>query len=261
MDADLNKFYSQGAEKDRLLLNQLERDRTFHLLKRFLPSPPATILDIGGAAGVYAIPLAQHYEVHLLDPVALHIEQARISSKALASANVGDARALPFADATADVVLLLGPLYHLPASADRQKALAEAYRVLKPRGILFAAGISRFASYIDYMNKKKVYSKIPIIEQDFSTGLHRKVSAHEDFIFGYFHRPQELKQEVEMAGFSEVSLRAIEGPAWGHQVIDALYEDQANWPRLISLLDQIDTEESILGASAHIMAIGRKGVS
>jgi len=36
------------------------------------------VVDVGGAAGVYAFPLAkQGYEVHLIDPVELHLEQAR----------------------------------------------------------------------------------------------------------------------------------------------------------------------------------------
>jgi hypothetical protein len=56
--------------------------------------------------------------VHLLDPVPKHVEQARTASARqpeypLASAEVGDARRLPHADASADAVLLLGPLYHL----------------------------------------------------------------------------------------------------------------------------------------------------
>jgi ubiquinone/menaquinone biosynthesis C-methylase UbiE len=43
----------------------------------------------------------------------------------------------------------MGPLYHLVEAADRLQALAEAYRVLKPGGTVFAVGISRFASSID----------------------------------------------------------------------------------------------------------------
>ena len=55
-----------------------------------MPSAPAVVLDIGGAAGAYAFPLAdQGYEVHLIDPVPLHIEQAqeyaKHTSKQLAS--------------------------------------------------------------------------------------------------------------------------------------------------------------------------------
>lgn len=90
----------------------------------------------------------------LLDPMALHIEQAQQASAAqakgeLASIEQGDARDLPWSDESADVALLLGPLYHLTGSKDRLKALAEARRVLRPGGLLVAAAISRFASTYD----------------------------------------------------------------------------------------------------------------
>lgn len=258
IDPALNQFYSQGTEKDRLSIHQLERDRTLHILKKNLPLPPATILDIGGAAGAYAFPLAQQgYTVHLLDPIALHIEQAKANPLKLASITQGDARKLPFASNSADVVLLLGPLYHLPHLADRLSALQEAHRVLKPKGILFAAGISRFASFMDYTNKSTIYTKIPQVENDLSTGLHKK-SSQENFIFGYFHRPHELKHEIESAHFSHVSLHAIEGPIWASSLMNPLSQDQVNWPKFITLLDAMETEESLIGASAHIMAIAKK---
>jgi ubiquinone/menaquinone biosynthesis C-methylase UbiE len=92
------------------------------------------VLDVGGAAGIYALPLAaEGYEVHLVDPVALHVEQARAPSASqpdapLASAVVGDARALPVDDHSADVALLLGPLYHLTGAADRTRAPGQGGR-------------------------------------------------------------------------------------------------------------------------------------
>jgi len=48
------------------------------LLDRLLPRPPARVLDVGGGPGTYAAPLARRgYQVHLVDPVPLHVEQAR----------------------------------------------------------------------------------------------------------------------------------------------------------------------------------------
>ena len=75
-------YYQRGDEEGRLGdWGRLEYLRTRELLSRFLPAPPATVLDVGGAAGAYALPLAgEGYDVHLLDPVALHVEQARAAS-------------------------------------------------------------------------------------------------------------------------------------------------------------------------------------
>lgn len=77
--------YEQGQEAQRLFKNtgQLELVRTQELLSRYLPPPPGVIFDVGGGSGVYAFWLAQQgYEVHLIDAVPLHIEQAREASKA-----------------------------------------------------------------------------------------------------------------------------------------------------------------------------------
>src|SRR3954468_22181370 len=115
--SEVAAFYNLGFERDRLASGSgaLEFARTQLLLERYLPPPPATIADIGGGPGRYAVWLTQRgYRVHLVDPVPLHVEQARLAARelpdgALASAEVGDARHLEFPDASADAVLLLGP--------------------------------------------------------------------------------------------------------------------------------------------------------
>src|SRR5258705_3537485 len=156
LQKESESHYSERREGERLSgdRGELERLRTEAILARDLPPAPAVVVDVGGAAGVYAFPLAkQGYEVHLIDPVELHLEQARsraaTSGVALASFSLGDARKLEFPTGGADAVLLLGPLYHLIEHEDRVQALSEARRVLKPGGVLFAAVISRFASFID----------------------------------------------------------------------------------------------------------------
>jgi ubiquinone/menaquinone biosynthesis C-methylase UbiE len=140
LDAEIAGHYASVSEQQRLGPWSLERVRTWELLGRHLPPPPAVVLDIGGAAGVYALPLAARgYQVHLIDPMARHVEQARCASGAqpatpLASATVGDARQLDWPDASVDVAMLLGPLYHLTDRPDRIRALAEARRCYAPRG-------------------------------------------------------------------------------------------------------------------------------
>ncbi|MBS0629423.1 MAG: class I SAM-dependent methyltransferase [Verrucomicrobia bacterium] len=261
LDPALEKYYSEGNEQERLSYYRLEKDRTLQILKKMLPSVPATVLDIGGAAGVYSFVLSElGYEVHLIDPVPLHIMQAKEVEKTckfkLASSSVGDARQLSQKDRSCDVVLLLGPLYHLIKKEDRNKALQEAYRVLKPGGILFAAGISRFASFIDAMHKNVVTLKSKVIEHELETGVHEKIS--EGFSFAYLHHPNELKKEIEENKFENVSIRAIEGPVWDKHSLERLIRDEKEWEKVLMFLEKIETEETILGASAHIMAVATK---
>jgi SAM-dependent methyltransferase len=116
LPGEIERHYLQSEERQRLSAGQgeLERLRTQAILARELPPAPAVVFDIGGGAGVYSFLIArQGYEVHLIDPVELHLEQARshasASGIALASIALGDARKLDIPSASADAILLLGP--------------------------------------------------------------------------------------------------------------------------------------------------------
>jgi ubiquinone/menaquinone biosynthesis C-methylase UbiE len=140
---DIVGFYSEYPDHERLAngVGLLEFERTKEILLRSLPPGRRVILDIGGGTGLYAEWLAQlGYDSHLIDITPGHIEVARSKRNGVSSAEIGDARDLAWPDASADVILLLGPLYHLVDAADRLLALAEARRVLRPGGLLFAPG-------------------------------------------------------------------------------------------------------------------------
>lgn len=262
-------FYSNADEDSRLRTGwfKLEQARTQELILRHLPPAPATIIDAGGGPGVYACWLAKlGYQVHLVDPVPKHVEQARGASDQqpqhpLASTEVGDARHLGHPDAWANAVLLLGPLYHLVEKEDRLGCLREAHRVLKPGGSVCAAGISHFASLLDSLTHGFFDDPVfaPILECDLEDGQHRNPTGNPlYFTDAYFHRPGELSRELLAAGFQVVEIVAIEGPGWLAKDFDRLWNDPAQRERLLSVVRKVEKEPSILGATAHIMAIGRK---
>ncbi len=263
------QFYTAADEASRLSSGwfRLERERTRELILRHVPPAPATIVDAGGGAGVYACWLAAcGYRVHLLDPVPKHVEQARAASAMqpnhpLGSANVGDARHLPFEDNSADAVLLLGPLYHLVEREDRVASLREAYRVLRPGGFVSGSGISRFASLFDSLSSRFFDDPefAPILDRDLADGQHRNPTTNPVyFTDAYFHRPGELSRELLAAGFQVIEIVAIEGPGWLARDFDRLWNDGIQRQRLLAAVRKVEREPSILGASAHIMAIGQK---
>jgi ubiquinone/menaquinone biosynthesis C-methylase UbiE len=232
-----------------------------------LPPAPATIADAGGGAGIYACWLAAlGYQVHLLDPVAKHVEQARAASAVqpewpLASVEVGDARHLSHGDTSADAVLLLGPLYHLVEREDRLACLREARRVLRPGGMVWAAGISRFASLFDSLSSGFFDDPAfaPILARDLGDGQHRNATGNPIyFTDAYFHKPGELSREFLAAGFQVVELVAIEGPGWLARDFNRLWNDSVQRERLLEVVRKVEREPSVIGASSHIMAIGRK---
>ena len=269
-DAEILVYYGRGFEEGRLLggaQGRLEYLRTMELLSRFLPPAPATVLDVGGGAGAYALPLARDdYSVHLIDPIPLHVEQAKSRSLGqpeapLAGAEVGDARSLSQMDASADAVLLLGPLYHLTARDDRMQALREARRVVRPGGVVLAAAISRFASTIDGLFNGFLADEEfeAIVERDLRDGQHRNPGERPGwFTTAYFHRPAELREEAEGAGLLVDGLFGIEGPAWTIPDLGAWLENPARRTKLVDAVRRVEAEPELLGASAHLLLIGRR---
>jgi len=262
-------FYARGLERDRLIGGQgaLEFARTRTLLERYLPEPPAVVADVGGGPGRYAVWLAERgYRVHLIDPVPLHIEQARAAAggppgAVLASAEVGDARALRLPDASVDAVLLLGPLYHLPERADRLQALVEARRVCRRGGVVIAAAISRFASTLDGL--RAGYLEDPsfaaVAAGDLRDGRHRNPTGDPAyFTTAYFHRPEDLAAECAEAGLSHEATLAVEGAAWLLPDLDARLADERRRAVLLAALAALETEPTLLGVSAHLLTVVRR---
>jgi ubiquinone/menaquinone biosynthesis C-methylase UbiE len=261
--------YATGYEEQRLLrgTSQLELVRTQEIVLRYLPLPPAVILDVGGGPGAYSLWLARlGYEVHLLDAMPLHIEQAETASLAqtdhpIASISLGDARHLDRADASVDVVLLMGPLYHLTEREDRIGALKEANRVLREGGIVIAAAISRFASTLD--GTKSGYIDDPefrnIVESDLFNGQHRNPNNHPAyFTTAYFHHPDEIKDEIEAAGLVHEKSMAVEGFAWLLGDFAEIWADTNRCENMLRMIRAVEEEPSLLGVSAHLISVARK---
>jgi ubiquinone/menaquinone biosynthesis C-methylase UbiE len=251
---DLFAYYAGQDEAQRLFRfahNRLELLRTRELLLRQLPSPPVVVLDVGGGTGVHAAWLAgRGYRVHVVDVVSQHVRA--VAEHGLLTAEVGDARRLPHADASVDAVLLLGPLYHLASKAERIRALAEAMRVLRPGGVLLAAAIGRFMAVLDWTQSGGLTADVaaklvPVL----SNGVHDPTLG---FTEAFFHTAAQLQQEVAEAGFADVRVLGIEGPAW--TIVDAPGEDaDARFDSALRCAQLTENFAEIVNASAHLMAV------
>jgi ubiquinone/menaquinone biosynthesis C-methylase UbiE len=261
---EIVRFYSETIDEgDRLSTTadgRLEMVRTQELLRRHLPPAPARILDVGGGPGAHARWLtADGYSVHLVDPIPRHIEQAKQTG---ATVELGDARRLTAADASYDVVLLLGPLYHLLERTDRDQALAEAYRVLKPGGLLAAAGISRYSSLFEHaafghLHKEPLQRSIGGI---LASQIHDGKKA---FTAAYFHSGQQLRDEVAAAGFEDADVLGIEGPAWSmlaaaERNTGSDFRDTPLFESALTAARMAEPYPELLAASSHLLATGRR---
>ncbi|GAA0364448.1 methyltransferase domain-containing protein [Micromonospora gifhornensis] len=232
---------------------RLERQRTLEILRESLPPAPARILDVGGATGEYARALvALGHRVRLLDLVPAHVAQARAGHPGL-DAEVADARALPEDDDSYDATLLLGPLYHLPEHADRCTALAEAVRVTRPGGTVFAAAISRFALPLDFAATGRLDDRT--IERARTLLTDGRNDPVLGFTHAYFHRLEELVDECLTAGLVNVTVEGVEGPAW------LAAEAGAHGPTAeqlftaaLALARTYRDEPALVATSAHLLA-------
>ena len=100
-------------------------------------APGRRLADIGGGTGNYAFALKQEgWQPIVVDRSPAMLERA--SAKGLQTVEA-DAQRLPFDDATFDAALMISMLHHVE---DRGLALAEARRILRPRGRLVLMGFT-----------------------------------------------------------------------------------------------------------------------
>lgn len=254
-------YYQQGREDGRLRAGAglLELLRTQDVLRRLLPAAPVRVLDVGGGSGVHAEWLAAAgHQVELVDPVPLHVEQA--GELAGVRAQLGDARALAAADDSFDVVLLLGPLYHLTDAAERAQALAEARRVLRPGGLLVAATINRFAGLHDTLNQGRWFDpeRRPYIEAATRDGRLRSENPQSGFTTAYFHQPAEIVGEFTTAGLTPLGQYGVEGAGWLMGAVADWLDDPAHRESLLDALRLTESDPALLGVSGHLLTAGRK---
>ena len=259
-------FYAQAIDEDARLkqgLGLLELPRVRALIERFIPPPPAVICDVGGGTGVHAFWLAGlGYAVHLLDIVPRHIELARQAAAApgapqLASMQVGDARQLHYPDQCADAVLLFGPLYHLIERQERLAAIAEAWRVLRPGGVLLAYALSRYASTIYGLRNGFVWDSayLGMITQELSNGQHRQPPDWKVLTTAFFHHPEELKAELEEAGMIHEGTYGIQGPGWLVPEFEQSMQDEERLGILLEIANRVEMEPVL---SPHMLAVARR---
>lgn len=266
----IRNYYKSFDEQNRLLSSnsgRLEFETTMEILKKYLPEK-AAVLDLGGGAGAYSFPLAaEGYEVYLADLSEDLIEKAKKFGKTQDACPVAyDVRNATdlgaYRDEQFDVVIVLGPLYHLLEEAERKQCVSEIRRVLKPGGLVFAGFIPRLSGSIGIVDR---YFNHPgqvnenILQRVFETGRFSNL-LDVGFQEGYYPSVDEIEELFSANGFGKKLIRSLRG--FGYEKEDALYRLETENPEMfktvMKLLNDTSEQKAIIEMCGHAIYVGCK---
>ncbi|MGI6644029.1 MAG: class I SAM-dependent methyltransferase [Bacillota bacterium] len=266
MSRRVETYYDSHAESewDRLDLHRMEFLTTLRAMNEFIP-PRSTNLDVGAGPGRYSIELAKAgHIVTLLDLSPRNVELARqkASNQGAAIAEFVCGKALDlsrFVDSSFEVVLLVGPLYHLVEPSDRDLAINEALRVLKPNGLLFASFISRYAVYVDLLKSDPglITRYATTYGQLMATAVHIPNEQNPGFTDAHFMHPKDIEPLMSRHGLITLRLAVSEGLiAPVEPSVNALPKEA--FDQWVEVCYRLGTDPITWGAGEHMLYVGRK---
>lgn len=239
---------------------------TARYLNRIIPDE-AIVADVGVGTGHYAELLAEKgctlyladISKRLLAATITRLKKQNLDPQILGAYHVSATHLEPLQAELCDAVLLLGPLYHLCSVAERQRAVAEAARILKPGGVILAAGINHLAYFREQFrsNCQQVLSRQAFHQQFLKDGNTDPVHVPP---LGHAHlTTSEAFSELFAASFEKVSLIGIESftapfPTAGNQLPA---QELEVW---VDLVEATGTTLEGLGMSDHFLYVGRRKV-
>jgi ubiquinone/menaquinone biosynthesis C-methylase UbiE len=263
----VRRYYEQRGESEWHRLDNpyegaIEQQIHRRVFAELIP-PGARVLDEGGGPGKWAIWLLQRGSRVVLgdiSPRMLEIARRELAAAAVEAEAVIelDARDLSrFADGEFDVVLCLGPLYHLLDAPDRERALREAGRVLRPGGVLFATVMTRYSWLLGVLMESGA-ARLEAVHAVLHDGVYRNPEPGR-FTDAYLFRPEDIAPFFEAGGFrserlvgSQSFLNLVQ-----EQVAELRERDEAAYDALIEIAYEASADPSILGISNHVLYVGR----
>ncbi|GGL47621.1 class I SAM-dependent methyltransferase [Halocalculus aciditolerans] len=251
---------------DRDWYHRLEWDATVAYLEQFLPAS-GRVLDAGGAAGRYAVWLAERgYDVTLVDvsETQLDIARAELDARGLrdrVTVHVGDVRDLAYESDTFDATLCLGgPLSHVTDADERATAARELARVTDPGAPVFASVMGRLALVQAKLQQGDELALLPDLARDgtYDAALLREHGVDSPSLFAaHFFRVDELEALLETAGLDVETVAGLEGVASLRRTADGDVGDLDAEKRDAAreTVDALREDRSVADFSTHILAV------
>ncbi len=253
--SNIEKHYNKHPEDLRLLRRHgiVEFETTMYHLHRFL-RPGMHLLDIGAGTGRYTSALmAEGYNVKAVELVRRNID-VFLKREPTADVVQGDACHMPFLpDASADITLLLGPLYHLIGDEEKLKALTEARRVTKPGGLIFVAYLMNEYSILSYcFDEDRIDGLMErgAVDEDFH------IQASQDELYDYV-RLEDIDRLDRMAGLDRVTIFSPDGPSDYMRTRLNQMSDET-FARFLDYQKRVSERPDLMGAGSHVVDICKR---
>ncbi len=187
------------------------------ILELARPTAGEQVVDVGAGTGLLTLPLAEVagtvWAVDISEPMCNYLA-VKAASAGLANVRTAASSAvsLPLVDASADLVVSNYCLHHL-SNSDKDRALAEIRRVLRPGGRLVLGDMMFSLSPADRRSRRLMLDKVRGLLTLGPKGLLRIVKNAMRVLTRSWEKPVSSdwwREALERAGFEEVAVEALE---------------------------------------------------
>lgn len=251
-ETELTTYYNKFNEDKRFNSRhgQVEFITTTKYIEEYLKNSN-TILDIGAGTGAYSL----YFENKGYDVTAIELikHNMRVIESKLKKGHVYQGNAINLfkeTDETYDIVLLLGPMYHLISYEEKLKALNEAKRVLKKGGILFVAYIMNDYAILTHGFKERNILN-SLTENKIDENYH--ITPKENDLYSYV-RLEDIDRLNKDASLKRIKIISPDGPA-NHMRASLNSLSEEEFQEFIKYHLHTCERPELLGAAAHTLDI------
>ncbi len=250
-------FYNNYDEEGRLMRKSRmpEYLNTMKYIEKYL-KPDSKIIEIGAGTGRYSIALAEMgYDVTSVELVPHNIEIIKKKVKPHNNIKIHEGNACDlsaFESETYDIVLLLGPMYHLFTDEDKHKALSEAIRVAKTGGVIYASYCNNDTSIYKFFYKKKILDYVDkgLIKENY----HTVSSPNEIF---ELYRKSDIDKLMEKYNVERLHFIGVDMLSYiSDDRLDLLSDRE--FEEYMKFLSNLCEREDCVGLSIHMLDIFKK---
>lgn len=250
-------YYERYNEDIRLIKDNAHRVEfitTMTFLSKYIRHEDR-VLDFGCGTGIYSIELAKRVkQVYALDLSTKHIDRlkSRIKEQNILNIIPDTCSGLELSaiqDNSIDVLLCMGPMYHLQDSGDRETCLSECIRVTKNNGIVAIAYLNRIGVIYSLQKSSPDYFKSDAHARILKTGM----SGNDCF---YHFSQDEMKDMCNNHRIIILENIASDGLSQTNREYTNALDDEA-FKNYLAFHLETCTDKTAIGASIHGLVIGK----